>query len=89
MFVVRNVNRGVRPLDWQRPCWCAPGWAGWRCRQVLVAEDVQQLNVGAVARVMRPDILGNQGALSVELEVVGLCFVWRRSCAEGMQPSAK
>ena len=89
MFVVRNVIRGVRPLDWQRPCWCAPGGAGWRCRRVLVAEDVQPLKVGAVPRVMRPEILGNQGAQCVEREVVGLCIAWRRSCAEGMQPSAK
>ena len=37
---------------------------------------------------MRRDILGNQGAQCVECEVVGLGFAWRRSCAEGMQPSA-
>ena len=38
---------------------------------------------------MRPEILGNQGAQCVEREVVGLCFAWRRSCAEGMRLSAK
>ena len=85
MFVVRDVNRGVCPLDWQRPCWCAPGGAGWRCRRVLVAEDVPPLNVEAVPRAIVPDILGNQGAQCVELEVVGLCFAWRRSCAEWMR----
>ena len=89
MFVVRNLNRGVRPLHWQRPCWCAPGGAGWWCRRGLVAEDVQPLNVGAVPRVMRPDILCNQGAQCVEREVVELCLAWRRCCAEGMRPSAK
>ena len=38
---------------------------------------------------MRPDMLGNQGAQCVEREVVRMCFAWRRSCAEGMRPSAK
>ena len=38
---------------------------------------------------MRPDILGSQGAQCVEREVVGLCFARRRSCAEGVRPSAK
>ena len=47
MFVVGDVNRGDRPLGWQRPCWCAPGGAGWRCRRVLVGENVQPPNVGA------------------------------------------
>ena len=89
MFVVRDVNRGVRPLVSQRPCWSAPGGAGWRCRRVLVAEDVRPLNVGGVPRAIVPNILGNQGAQCVEREVVGLCFVWRQSCAEWMQPSAK
>ena len=62
---------------------------GRRCRRVLVADDVQQLNVRAVPRVMRPDILGNQGAQCVEPEVVGWCFAGRQSCAEGMRPSVK
>ena len=82
MFVVPDVNRGVRPLDWPRPCCCAPGGAGWRCCQYLVAEVVQPLNVGAVPRAIVPDILGNQDAQCVEREVVGLCFASRRSCAE-------
>ena len=47
MFAVRDVNRGVRPLGWQRPCWCAPGGAGWRCREVLIGQDLKPLNVGA------------------------------------------
>ena len=89
MFVVWDVNRGVRLLDWQRPCWCAPGGAGWWCRRILVAEDVQPLNVRAVRGVIVPDILLNQGAQCVEWDVVGLCFAWRRSCAEWMRPSAK
>ena len=58
--------------------------AGWRCCWVLVAEDIQPLNVAAVPRVMRPDFLGNQGAQCVDREVVGLCFVRRGGCAEGM-----
>ena len=61
----------------------------WRCRRVVVAEDVQQFNVRAVPRVMRPHILSNQGAQCVEREVVGLCFRRRQSCAEGVRPSAK
>ena len=89
MFVVRGVHRGVRLLDWQRPCWCDPEGAGWRCRRILVAEDDQPLNVGAVPRANVSDILRNQGAQCVEHEVVGLCFAWRRSCAEWGQPSAK
>ena len=60
-----------------------------RCRRVLVAEDVRPFNVGAVPRVTRTDILGNQGAQCVEREVVGLCFARWRSCAEGVRPSAK
>ena len=56
--------------------------------RVLLAEDVQPLNVGAVPCVTRPDILGNQGAQCVEREVVGLGFARRRICAEGVLPSA-
>ena len=62
--------------------------ARWRRRRVLLAEDVQPLNVGAVPSVTRPDILGNQGAQCVEREVVGLGFARRQSCAEGVRPSA-
>ena len=49
---------GSAPRAWQRPGWCAPGGAGgWR-RRVLVAEDVQPLNVGAVPpRAIVPDVL--------------------------------
>ena len=72
MFVVWNPDLGVCPLVWQRPRSCAPGGARWRCRRVLLAEDVQPLNVGAVPSVTRPDILGNQDAQCVEREVVGL-----------------
>ena len=89
MFVIGDVNRGVRPLDWQRPYWCAPGGAGWRCRQVLVGEDVQPLNVRAVPRAIVSNILLDQGAQCVEREVFGLCFARRRSCAEWMRSSAK
>ena len=70
MFLVWNVDRGVHPLDWQRPRCCAPGGARWRCRRVLVAEDVQSFNVRAVPHVTRPDILRNQGAQFMEREVV-------------------
>ena len=87
MFVV--VDRGVCPLVWQCPRWCVPGGARCWCCRVLVAEDVQPFNVGAVPRVMRPDILGNQGAQCAEREVVGLCFPRRWSCAEGARRSAK
>ena len=62
---------------------------GWRCREVLVAADVQPLNVRAVPRAIVQDILGNQGAQCVEREVLVLCFAWRQSCAEWMRPSAK
>ena len=89
MFVVWNINRGLRPLAWQRPCRCAPGGAGWWCRRVLVADDVQPFNVGAVPRVVRPDVLANQGAPCVESEVFGLRFARRQSCAERMRPLAK
>ena len=66
-----------------------PGGARWRHRRVLVAEEVRPFNIGAVCRVMRPEILGNQGAQCVECEVVGLCLARRRSCSEGVRPSAK
>ena len=89
MFVVWNPDRGVCLLVWQRPGWCAPGGARWRCCRVLLAEDVQTLNVGAVPSVTRPDIPGTQGAQSVGRAVVGLGFARRRSCAEGVRPSAK
>ena len=89
MFVVWNVDRGVSPLVWQRPRSCAPGGARWRCRRVVVAEDVQPFNVGAVPRVMCEDILGNWGTQCVEREVVGLFFARRQSCSEGVRPSAR
>ena len=90
MFAVGDVNRGVRPLDWQRPGWCPPGGAGGCCRRVLVGEDVQLLNVGAVPPLaIIPDVLLDQGAQCVEREVFGLCFARRRSCAEPMRLSAK
>ena len=89
MFVVWNPDRGVFLPVWQRPRWCAPGGAEWRCRQVVLAEDVQPSNIGAVPSVRCPDILGNQGAQCVEREVVGLHFARGRSCAEGVRPSAK
>ena len=89
MFVVGDVNCGVRPVNWQRPCWCAPGGSGWRCRRVLVGEDVQPLNVGAVPRAIVSEISLDQGAQCVEREVFSLCFARRRSCAEGMRSSAE
>ena len=89
ILVVCNPDRGVCLLVRQRPRWCAPGGARWRSRRVLLAEDVQPLNVGAVPSVTRPDILGNQGAQCLERDVVGLGFARRRSCAEGVWPSAK
>ena len=89
MFVVRNVYRRVCPLVWQRPRWCAPGGARWRCCRVLVAEDLKPFNVGTVPRIMRPVILGNQGAQCVECEVVRLCLARRRNCAKVVRPSAK
>ena len=77
------------PLIWQRQRWCAPGGARWRCCRVLLAEDDQPLNVGAVPGITRPDILGNQSAQCVECEVVRLGFARQRSCAEGLRPSAR
>ena len=64
----------------------------WRCRRVILAEDVQPCNVGTVPSIGVggcPDILRNQGAQHVEREVVGLGFARRQSCAEGLRPSAK
>ena len=52
----------------------APGGAGRRCRQVLLAEDIQPRTVGAVPSVSIggcQDVLGNQPAQRVECEVVG------------------
>ena len=89
MFSVGDVNCGVCLLDWQRPCWCAPGGAGWQCRQVLAGGDVQPHKVGAVPRTIVPDIMLDQGAQCVEREVFGLCFARRRSCAEWLWSSAK
>ena len=89
MFLVWNPDRGVFLPVWQRPRWCAPGRAEWRCRRVLLVEDVQPRNIGAVPSVSCPDILGNQGAQCVEREVVGFGFARRRSCAEGVRSSAK
>ena len=51
MFVVWIPDRGVFLPGLQRPRWCAPGRAGWRCRRVLLAEDIQPRNVGAVPSV--------------------------------------
>ena len=89
MFVVWNSDRGVFLPVWQRPRWCSPGGTGWRCRQVLRAEDVQRRNVGAVPSVRCLDILCNQGAQCVEREVVGLGFARRPSVGEGVWPSAR
>ena len=66
-----------------------PGGAGCWCRRVLLAEGIQQHNVGAVPSIRCRDILGHQGAQYVERDVVGLGFARRRSCAEGVRPSAK
>ena len=89
MFLVWNPDRGVFLPVWQRPRWCAPGRAEWRCRRVLLVEDVQPRNVGAVPSVRCPDLLGNQDAQYVEREVVGFGFARRRSCAEGVRSLAK
>ena len=92
MFVVWNPERGVFLPVWQRPRLCAPGKAGWRCRRVLLAEDIQPSNVGAVPSVSVggcPDIPGNQPAQRVERKVVGLGFARRQGRAEGVCPSAK
>ena len=90
MFLVGDLNRGVRPLDWQRPGWCAPGGAGWWCRRVLVREDVHPVNVGAVPPcAIVPDVLLDQDAQFVDPEVFGLRFARRQSCAESMRSPAK
>ena len=92
MFVVWNPDRGVSLQVWQRPRWGAPGRAGRRCRRVLLAEDIQPRNVGAVpfVGVMGcPDVLGNQTAQRDEPEVVSLGFSRPRGCAEGVRPYAK
>ena len=65
------------------------GGQGGRCCRVLVGEDAQPLNVGAVPRAIVPDILLNQRAQCVEREVFRLCFARRQSCAEWMRSWAK
>ena len=69
MFVVWNPDRGVCLPVPQRPRWCGPGGARWRCRQVLLAEDIKPLSVAAVPSVTRPYILDTQAAQCVEREV--------------------
>ena len=87
--------RSLKPRSWGPPARLAAPTlvrargGGWRCCRVLLAEDVQPRNVGAIPFLWCPDILGNQGALCVEREVVGLGFARRRSCAERVRPSAK
>ena len=90
MFVVGDVNRGVRPRVWQRPGWCAQGEAGWWCCRVLVGEDVQPLDVGAVlTRAVIPDVLADQSAQCLECEVFVLRFARRRTRAELMRSPAE
>ena len=87
MFDVWNRDRWVFLPVRQHPRWCVPGGAGWRCRRVLLAEDIQPRNVGAVPSIgVRgcPDVLGNQPAQRVEREVVSLRFARWRGCAEGV-----
>ena len=91
MFVVWNPGRGVFLPVWQRPRWCVPGGAGGRCRGVLLAEDIQQRNLGAVPSVgVRgcQDVLGNQPAQGVEPGVVRFGSERRQGCAEKLRPSA-
>ena len=66
------------------------GGAGGCCRQVLVSEDVQPLNVGAVLpRAVVPDVLPDQSAQRLECEVFVLRFARRQSRAESMQSPAE
>ena len=88
---VRQITSGgcnvrtVEPRSWgPRATLAAP-----RLVRARGGGDVQPRNVGVVRPVRSPEILGNQGAQCVEREVVGLGFARRRSCAEGLRPSAK
>ena len=74
----------------RRSVWCAPGGAGGWCRRVLVGEDVQPLDVGAVLpRAVVPNVLPDQSAQCLECEVFVLRFVRRRSCSELMRSPAE
>ena len=66
------------------------GGRGGGCRWVLVGEDVQPLDVGAVLpRAVVPDILPDQSPQRLECEVFVLRFVRRRRRAESVRSLAE
>ena len=90
VLVVGDVNLGVRVRVWQRPGWCAPGGVVGGCRWILVGEDVQPLDVGAVLpRAVVPDILPDQIPQRLECEVFVLRFARRQSRAESVRSPAE
>ena len=63
---------------------------GGGCRWVLVAEDVQQLNVGAaLPRAVVPDVLPDQSPQRLECEVFVFRFARRRSRAVSVRSPAE
>ena len=90
MFVVGDVNRGVRSGTGSAQVGARQGGRGGWCRRVLVGEDVHPLNVGAVPPcAIVSVVLLVEGARLVECEVFSLRFARRRSCAESMLSPAK
>ena len=66
------------------------GGRGGACRWVLVGEDVQPLDVGAVLpRAVIPDVLLDQSPQRLECEVFVLRFARRRSRAESVRSPAE
>ena len=66
------------------------GGGGGGCRRVLVGEDVQPLDVGAVLpRAVVPDVLPDQSPQCLECEVFVLRFARRLSRAESVRSPAE
>ena len=66
------------------------GGRGGGCRWVLVGEDVQPLDVGAVLpRAVVPDVLPDQSPQRLECEVFVLRFARRQRCAESVRSPAE
>ena len=66
------------------------GGRGWWCRRLLVSEDVQPLDIGAVLPpAVVSDVLPDQSAQCLGCEVFVLRFARRRSCAESMRSPAE
>ena len=68
----------------------ARGGGGGGCRWVLVGEDIQPLDVGAVLPcAVVPDVLPDQSLQRLECEVLVLRFARRRSRAESVRSPAE